>query len=284
MDDRKLQVMLTTLRTGSFGKAALELDCSQPAVTQQINSMENELGCKLFTRSHNGVQLTPAGEALLPLIVEADACYSRLMDQAKVISQGGLIPIRIAVFASIATTWLPKVIKDYEKINPGVTFEIRVGTNIIYDWFRLGEIDIALADKNRCDGQRWYPLMDDPYLAVLQEGMVDEGIEEIHMDELKKYPFIRAPLNALITPFDSKGDRSLTISSDDNNALLSMVAMGMGVSILPKLSLNHLPQGIRILELTPPMKRVLGIGISSSASRAAKDFVSFIRKQMPYSV
>lgn len=61
MDDYKIHVLLTAIRTGSFRKAALELNCTQSAVTQAMNSLENELGCKVLQRNHNGIRLTPAG-------------------------------------------------------------------------------------------------------------------------------------------------------------------------------------------------------------------------------
>lgn len=61
MDNRKLHTLITALRTGSFNKAAQELNCTQSAVTQMMNALENELGCKLLSRSHSGVRLTPAG-------------------------------------------------------------------------------------------------------------------------------------------------------------------------------------------------------------------------------
>ncbi len=67
MDDYKIHVLLAAIRTGSFRKAALELNCTQSAVTQAMNSLENELGCKVLLRNHNGIRLTSAGEELLPL-------------------------------------------------------------------------------------------------------------------------------------------------------------------------------------------------------------------------
>lgn len=282
MDDRKLHVMLTTLRLGSFGKAALELDCSQPAVTQTINSMEDELGCKLFNRSHNGVQLTPAGERLLPLIVDADAAHTRLTDEARAISQGSAIPIRIAAFASFLYTWLPNAIKDYQKVHPEVSFDIRVASNKIHDWLQFGEIDIALADAQLCGGLRWYPLMDDRYVVVIHQSMVADGVQSIHQEELSRYPFITAPMEEMNVRLNPQPAKSMTVNSDDNGALLSMVAQGLGVTVLPELSLQRLPSSVRVLELSPPIKRVLGIALSNAPNKAVKDFASFLRKRFPY--
>ena len=64
MDDRKIEALLTTVKTGSFSKAAEELSCTQSAVTQMMNTLEDELGVKILQRSHNGVRLTEQGEQL----------------------------------------------------------------------------------------------------------------------------------------------------------------------------------------------------------------------------
>ena len=69
MDDRKIEVLLATVRTGSFSKAAEETNCTQSAVTQIMNNMEAELNLKILDRSHKGVKLTSAGESLMPYII-----------------------------------------------------------------------------------------------------------------------------------------------------------------------------------------------------------------------
>ena len=282
MDDRKLHVMLTTLRLGSLGKAALELNCSQPAVTQAINSMEGELGCKLFTRNHTGVQLTPAGETLLPLIVDADASHRRLLEQAKAISQGGVIPIRLAAFASFLHSWLPNAIKDYQKDHPEVTFDIRVASEKIHDWLQLGEVDVALADAPMCKGFRWHPLMDDQYVVVLHQSMISDNVESIPQRELSHYPFITAPMEEANVQLNPRPTRCLSVNSEDNSALLSMVAQGLGVTVLPRLCLQSLPPSVRTLELSPPIKRVLGIALSNAPNKSVRDFAAFLRKRFPY--
>ena len=96
MDDRKLKTLLAAVRTGSFSKAAEELICTQSAVTQTMNSLEDELGVRLVERSHSGVRLSEEGEALLPFIVEADAAMNKLEREAKAVSEGRAQPLRIA--------------------------------------------------------------------------------------------------------------------------------------------------------------------------------------------
>lgn len=140
MDDYKIHILLTAIRTGSFSKAALELNCTQSAVTQAMNSLENELGCKVLQRSHNGIRLTPVGEELLPLLVEADASLVRLSQRARQSAAGLSASLRIGAFSSISSTWLPKVLQEYHALHPETAFDIQVGTDTLSGWLLHGSV------------------------------------------------------------------------------------------------------------------------------------------------
>lgn len=113
MDTNKLQAFLTTLRLGSFSKAAEELHCTQSAISQLMNHMEDELGCQLLIRTHRGIDLTSDGRALLPAIMTAAAALDKLANEADALRKGQQLPIRIGAFSSISNTWLPALIKKY---------------------------------------------------------------------------------------------------------------------------------------------------------------------------
>ncbi|OCN00858.1 hypothetical protein A7X67_08970 [Clostridium sp. W14A] len=282
MDDRKLQVLLATLRTGSFSRAALELNCTQSAVTQMMNALENEFGCKVLARNHSGVKLTAAGEELFPLMVEAEASLSRLMEQARKVADGRAIPIRIGSFSSISNTWLPQVLQIYQKEHSDITFDIRIGTDAITGWLIGGEIDLALGDADRCRAFRWYPLMDDYYYAVVPKTFIKEEKQSITQAEFAEYPFIMAPMNVLEKHLVVLPKRQIKVNCDDDSTLISMVVQELGVTAMPKLSLRNIPENIRILKLIPPTKRVLGIALPNSPSKTAVDFSNFLRQRYLY--
>lgn len=275
MDDYKIRALLAAIHTGSFRKAALELNCTQSAVTQAMNSLENELGCKVLLRNHNGIRLTPAGEELLPFLMEADASLTRLSERARQVAGGASAPLRIGVFSSISNTWLPKVLQEYHALYPEVTFDIQVGTSTLTDWLLKGAVDLALGDPVRCRGFRWLPLMDDPYFAVLPESLASEG-NSISQEELATYPFVMAPMNALDGYLSVCPSNQLRVNCDDDSTLLSMVAQGIGVTAMPRLCLQRLPENVRILELTPPTKRVLGVALPNSPSKEAVRFARYL--------
>lgn len=284
MDDRKIHVLLTTLRTGSFSRAAAELNCTQSAVTQMMNALENELECKILARSHTGVRLTPAGEELYPFLVEAEAAMSRLASAARGLSGGEQTAIRIGSFASISSSWLPQILRAYQAVDPKATFDIRIGTDILPQWLAENTIDLALGDAYRCQDLRWHPLMDDPYYAVIPEDLLPPEQTAISQEEFARHPLIMAPMNALAHHLNVLSTQQLTVSSDDDSSILAMVAQGLGVTAMPQLSLGHLPQNLRVLELSPRPHRVLGVALPKVPNKAAASFADFLQRQYPYPV
>ena len=112
MDERKLKTFLATVHTGSFNKAAAQMNFSQSAVSQMMNSLEAELGCKLLERGPSGIQLTAAGKELLPFIEQAENALSQLQNHARSIAEKTTSCIRIGTFSSISNTWLPAILSS----------------------------------------------------------------------------------------------------------------------------------------------------------------------------
>ena len=274
MDDRKLQIFLAAARTGSFSQTAAETNCTQSAVTQAMNALETELGCKLFRRDHSGVRLTAEGSGLLPAIAEADAALSRIREQAAYAR--GKEPIRLGAFSSIANTWLPKMIRAYQENHPRTDFSIRIGTDMLAGWLQAGEIDLALGDRERCGDFQWYPLMDDPYYAVIPSNLVPVDVTFITQEQLVTYPFILAPMNAPEVHLRNLPEKSVQVNCDDDATLLAMVAQNLGVTAMPGLSLSSLPERVRAVELVPATKRVIGAAAAKSPRREVREFIAFL--------
>ena len=123
--------------------------------------------------------------------------------------------------------------------------------------------------------------MDDPYFAVLPASLAPEG-DSITQQALSAFPFVMAPMNALDSYLSVCPANQLRVNCDDDSTLLSMVAQGIGVTAMPQLCLQRLPSEVRVLELTPPAKRVLGVALPNSPSKEAARFCRFLRQKFPY--
>ncbi|MGI6045245.1 MAG: LysR family transcriptional regulator [Eggerthellaceae bacterium] len=283
MDDRKLEVFLAVVQTGSFSKASQISNCTQSAVTQMMNSFEAELGCKVLDRSHAGVKLTDAGEDLLPTIIEASNALSRLSrrasEQAHAVSEGTPAPLRIGSFASIADTWLPEALLEFRKQHKNLAFDIRIGSDILSNWLLRGEVDVALGDAERLRGFRWYALMDDVYCAVLEDKDYKEGLEYVTIEDLVKRPLILAPFDVWGRRMDALLPHADIVHCDDNQTLLTMVSKGFGTTIMPRMCLSGLPENTHVVALRPRTVRTVGVGVPNTPRKEANDLVDFL---LPY--
>lgn len=277
MDDRKIKCVLATAESGSFSKAAKGLNCTQSAMTQIINAVESELGCKLFLRTHQGVELTLAGAALLPYMKKAESSLALVKEEAAKIAGGTARPLRIGTFSSISKCWLPPLLREYRGLHPEVHFDIRVGTNIIPAWLAKAEIDIALGDDRRCSNYRWQPLMEDEYCAVLPKNIALEENTSISQEALALYPFLMAPMNDLKEQLSEVPKDVINVNSDDDATLLSLVEAGLGVTVMPRLSLQKTDADVRVLALSPPLKRIIGIALPETVNSVTLDFVHFLK-------
>ena len=119
LEDFKLRIFLTLARECSFTKAAIALDITQPAVSQNIADLEKSLGTKLFERSRGEVALTPAGEifkgyaeSILEQYKEAANLFTPLQEQQ----------VSIAASEEIYTYIYNVLLKDFIKVHPEITF------------------------------------------------------------------------------------------------------------------------------------------------------------------
>lgn len=277
MDHTKLTMLLTTLQTGSFSKAAAKLHCTQSAITHAMNHLEDELNLKILYRNHNGIKLTPLGEALLPALVAADSALTNLSSEASRLASGQTIPIRIGTFSSISSTWLPDALRAYREQFPYTSFDIRVGTNSVADWLLSGEVDLGLVDSLRSKSFRFYPLMDDPYFAVVSRALVPESIQTMTPEELLEYPFLLAPQNALDKLLPSLPKDRVNVDCDDDSTLLTMVQKRLGITAVPQLCLKNIPEGTAVLPISPPISRTLGIALPNTPTNAASAFAKFLQ-------
>lgn len=118
LEDFKLRIFLTLARECSFTKAALVLDITQPAVSQNIADLEKSLGTKLFERSRGEVALTPAGEifkdyaeSILDRYREASTLFTPLQEQQ----------VSIAASEEVYTYIYNVLLKDFLKVHPEIT-------------------------------------------------------------------------------------------------------------------------------------------------------------------
>ena len=120
MDVRRLKYFIATAEEHSISRAAEKLHITQPPLTRHIQSLEEELGVQLFTRTNSGVELTQAGTALLGHARNINAHVELATEQIRRVAAGQAGRIDIGVFGSAMLNIIPRILSSYAQTCPDV--------------------------------------------------------------------------------------------------------------------------------------------------------------------
>lgn len=243
--------------SGSFTQAAKRMGCAQSGISRMISDLEREWKVSLMERGRGGVTLTPEGESLLPYA--RMLCSAQDEMESRVSEINGLVKgkIRIGTFSSVATHWLPNIIRMYRRDYPNVEYEMLLGDYTeIESWVREGRVDVGFTRLVPDMGLEAETLARDRLMAVVPAG---EKRETIPLRELADGPFMllekgaKAEVSEL---FESNGlVPAVAFTTWDDYAVMSMVESGLGVSILPELILRKAPYRISAVPIDVPAYR-----------------------------
>ena len=254
MDDKKLRALLTAVQCGSFGKATAQLGYTQSAMTHLVNKLEAELGCTLLSRSSHGVRLSEEGEHLLPYIQDYLRASDALRQEAAL--QG-------------------------ESHNHVLRIDVLVGGYELAAALEEERVQLALVEESCGRGFYWTPLTDAPLVAVVPPDFPWQE-DTIPLERLLQETFLSCPeqyVARLLPP----GSPLLEVTASDDAAILSMVAAGLGVSVLSSFSLAGYEGQVQVLPLSEPLFRRLGAAVKTPppANSAARHFLAFLKRQYP---
>ncbi len=284
MNIQKHMAFVKTVECGSFTKAAEKLHYSQSAVSRMINDLETEWRIVLLERGKSGVKLTSDGMKLLPYAQSVCREYEKLQMAVDELNglESGLI--RIGTFSSVATHWLPNIIREFRKAYPDIDYELLLGDYTeIEGWISDGRVDCGFLRLPACPDFETIFLERDRLLAVLPEGHPLSPLEKVPVSALCGEPFMllekggKAEVAEIFERCNVTPDVRFT--TWDDYAIMSMVEGGLGISILPELILRRTPYRIVAKELDVPAYREIGIAMRNgkTASRAVKRFLDYLR-------
>lgn len=283
MNLSKYFAFVTTVEYGSFTKAAEVLNYSQSAVSRMINDLETEWNTTVLERGKTGVKLTSDGLTLLPYAKSLCAEYRRLQLQVDELSGLKTGLIRIGTFSSVATHWLPNIIKAFQKDYPNIDYELLLGDYTeIETWILEGRVDCGFLRLPASPALETFFLETDRLLAVLPENHRLAGSEAVPLSELCKEPFMLLEKGAkaeVSEIFEKSGlTPNVHFTTWDDYAIMSMIESGLGLAILPELILKRVPYRIVAKELDVPAYRSIGLAVrgKKSASIAVKKFMEYL--------
>ncbi|MFR9071173.1 MAG: LysR family transcriptional regulator, partial [Paraclostridium sp.] len=125
MDLRKIEYFLAAVEYGSFTQAAKNCNISQTAISQQIQSIENELGIQLFDRSEYRAKLTFAGKKFCRRCKHIINDYYNAVEEIKSLENGYSGNINIGISGIIEKSFLQKILQSYSQNNPNINIELK---------------------------------------------------------------------------------------------------------------------------------------------------------------
>jgi len=249
IDVRRLQMLRAVAREGSLSAAARALGYTQPAVSHHIARLEDEVGTALLTRLGRGVQLTDAG---LALVEHADAVLSRLSAaEEDVAAIAGLRAgrVRLAAFPSGSATLMAGALTRLRAAHPGVEVSFtEAEPEASIPLLREGELDLVLGFTYAAVGTRdpreltVVPLLRDPAHAVLPAcHPAAAGDGPLALEALAGETWIagceRCRGHLMHEAAEAGFTPRIAFATDDHLTVQSLIAAGLGVSLLPALAL-----------------------------------------------
>ena len=249
LDVRRLQMLRAVAREGSLSGAARALGYTQPAVSHHIARLEDELGTALLTRLGRGVQLTDAG---LALVDHADAVLARLgAAEEEVAAIAGLRAgrVRIAAFPSGCATLMAGALSRLRNAHPGVEVSfVEAEPPDALPLLRRGDADIVIGFTYAAVGDRdprdftTIPLLRDPSHAVLPPDHPGAASgDPVELATLADETWIagceRCRAHLMHATADAGFAPRIDFATDDHLTVQSLIAAGLGVSLLPALAL-----------------------------------------------
>ncbi len=246
----ELKYIVAVAREKHFGKAADACYVSQPTLSVAIKKLEEELDLKLFERSANEVTVTPLGEEIVrqaQSVLEQAANIKEIAKRGKDPLAG---PLKLGVIYTIAPYLLPDLVRQVIDRTPQMPLMLQENFTVkLLEMLRTGEIDCAIMAEPFPDtGLAIAPLYDEPFLAVVPTNHPFAAHETVTAQQLKSETMLllgnghcfRDHVLEVCPEFarfssDAEGIRR-SFEGSSLETIKHMVAAGMGVTLVPRLS------------------------------------------------
>lgn len=276
---KQMRYAVAVARTGHFGRAAELCAVSQPALSQQIQTLEALCGACLFDRLTRGVSLTPFGQEFVDLAQRTIECADAVDAFADRQGGGRARPVRFGLIPTVAPYLLPDIFPALQAALPDIEFSVSENrTEALIAGLGDGSLDLALiATDPKPSGPRLTvaPLFADAFVLATSPGepacapVQLRAIDARRMLLLDEGHCLRD--QAIAACALKEGDMSRAFAATSLSTIVEFVANGLGVTLLPEIALRKEASGrrIRVHSLAAPgAGRVLSLVWRAAAPNA----------------
>ena len=243
---KQLRAFCHAARLGSITRAAEHIFSSQPAVSQQVRALEEELAVTLFERNGPRISLSPAGrqlyEAAMPVVAGMDRLPFTFAEQHHGDISG---EFQLAAGRAAATHVVPEYLRRFRERHPAIRLNVRTGTERErLDWLRTYEVDLVFdAMEVAPPDLEFHFVFSSRFFLITSEGHPLAGRESVEIAEAARFPVV-------IPPTDSEARRvadmvvrhhgltmDVAVEVDGWSVIKRYVEAGVGISVVPDLCL-----------------------------------------------
>lgn len=252
----ELRYIVAVARERHFGRAAEACFVSQPTLSVAIKKLEDELDCKIFERGSSEVSVTPLGDEIVrqaQSVIEQAAAIKEIAKRGKDPLAG---PLRLGIIYTIGPYLLPELVRNAIDRVPQMPLMLQENFTVkLLDMLRTGELDAAiLAEPFPDTGLAVAPLYDEPFMVAAPATHALARRTSVSAEELKQETMLllgnghcfRDHVLEVCPEFarfssDAEGIRK-SFEGSSLETIKHMVASGMGVTVVPQLSIPEAGQ------------------------------------------
>ncbi|WP_037344465.1 LysR substrate-binding domain-containing protein [Sciscionella sediminilitoris] len=228
----QVRTFLAVAQSLSFTQAATTLGLRQPTVSQHIRKLEETVGRPLLVRDTRSVTLTVDGEAMVGFARSILAAHAQAADYFTGAGVRGRL--RFGVTDDLALTQVPRILRDFRHLNPGLTLDLTVSQGIqLQRRVESGHVDVAFLKTPPGDGRGRLVRRDRQVWAAVEGSNL--GWHDERPVPLIVYPAPSPSRELAVQKLEQAGVRyRLACTARGHNAVLAATRAGLGVSIFPR--------------------------------------------------
>ncbi|WP_040949905.1 LysR family transcriptional regulator [Gorillibacterium massiliense] len=289
MDLKGIKSFHCIVKTGSFIRAAEELNYAQSTLTMQIQKLEADVGVQLLERGKK-IGMTEAGRFLYEESKDILRGMERLETDLADMQAGGAGSIRLGVTEPTASLRLPPLIKAFMDRYPKIRIALDIaGSPQLLESVRQGATDFAICSSPDVgDTLHFEPLFQEDFVVLLPDGHPLAGYARLQPQQLLDH---RLLITAATCPYRKKLEILLresqafpteTMEIGSMTALKSYVQQGLGIALVPGISVEPLPPGLTMRAMQGESVRMLTGFVSKAEplSQAGEKLYHFLKERL----
>lgn len=245
MTIRHMMIFLAVYRTGSITRAAEQLFMTQPAVSRAIQEMEKYYGVPLFERIHQRLSVTEAGKKFYHYALHIVDSFEQMEMEFRNWDELGIL--RVGATLTVGSMLLPKVLKEFQKMHPGITVRATVNDGSTLEMaLENNELDLALVEGEVLEDNLIAEMFSRDRLMLLlptDSELLDR--DELRLTDLAGYPHILREQHSISRRMvdHAYASRHITIDpfieSSSTHVIVQAVHEGLGISFLSDRLVRH---------------------------------------------